>query len=108
MIRVGLFLMNTRHLLYSDSEQDRIFRNFLKPVPIVVVEPGWPYPVRELQGRARSGLDVDEREARRMQSRALSDYLKLLQAMDVDLQNRTCKQILLADEHGREGARRRG
>lgn len=37
-----------------------------------------------------------------MQSRALSDYLKLLQAMDVDLQNRTCKQILLADEHARE------
>ena len=106
MIRAGFFLMNTRHLLYSDSEQDRIFHEeFPEASPIVVSSKisGWPYPVRELdRARARSGSDVDERAVRRMQGRALSNYVKLLQAMDVDVQNRTCNQILLADEHAVE------
>ena len=105
-IRVGLFLMNTRHLLYSDSEQDRIFHEeFPEASPVVVSSriSGWPYPVRELdRARARSGSDVDEREARRMQSRALSDFSKLLQSMDVDFKNRTCEQILLAPGNGTE------
>ena len=102
MVRVGLFLMNTRHLLYSDSEQDRIFhREFPEASPIVVSSKisGWSYPVRELdRARARSGEDVDEREARRMQNRALNDFVKLLHAMDVDVRNRTCKQILVTDD----------
>ena len=106
MIRVGLFLMNTRHLLYSDSEQDRIFhREFPEASPVVVSSKisGWSYPVRELDmARARSGSDVDEREARRMQTRALGDFAKLLQAMDVDIRNRTCRQILLADANAAE------
>ncbi len=106
LIRVGLFLMNTRHLLYSDSEQDRIFhREFPEASPVVVSSKisGWSYPVRELdRARARSGSDVDEREARRMQTRALGDFVKLLRAMDVDMRNRTCRQILLAGAHPAE------
>ncbi len=106
VIQVGLFLMNTRHLLYSASEQDRIFhREFPEASPVVVSSKisGWSYPVRELdRARARSGSDVDEREARRMQSRALSDFVKLIQAMEVDTQNRTCGQILLADADATE------
>ena len=103
LIRAGLFLMNTRHLLYSDSEQDRIFyEEFPEASPIVVSSKisAWPYPVRELdRARARSGSDVDEREARRMQGLALSNFVKLLQAMDVDITNRTCRQILVMDGH---------
>ncbi len=106
IIRTGFFLMNTRHLLYSDSEQDRIYHEeFPEASPVVVSSriSGWPYPVRELdRARARSGSDVDEREARRLQSLALSNFVKLLQAMDVDTGNRTCKQILVADEHVKE------
>ncbi|MDE3259907.1 MAG: 6-pyruvoyl-tetrahydropterin synthase-related protein [Gemmatimonadota bacterium] len=106
IIRAGLFLMNTRHLLFSDSEQDRIFHEeFPEASPVVVSSKisGWSYPVLELdRSRARSGSDVDEREARRMQSLALSDFVKLLRAMDVDVRNRTCEQILVADEHVKE------
>ena len=106
VIRAGLFLMNTRHLLYSDSEQDRIFHGeFPEASPVVVSSKisGWPYPVLELdRARARSGSGVDEREARRMQSLALSDFVKLLQSMDVDIKNRTCEQILVTDEHATE------
>ena len=106
VIRAGLFLMNTRHLLYSDSEQDRIFHGeFPEASPVVVSSKisGWPYPVRELdRARARSGSGMDEREARRMQSLALSDFVKLLQSMDVDIKNRTCEQILVTDEHAKE------
>ena len=106
VIRAGLFLMNTRHLLYSDSEQDRIFHGeFPEASPVVVSSriSGWPYPVLELdRARARSGSGVDEREARRMQSLALSDFVKLLQSMDVDIKNRTCEQILVTDEHATE------
>lgn len=98
--------MNTRHLLYSDSEQDRIFhKEFPEASPVVVSSKisGWPYPVRELdKARARSGSDVDEREARRMQSLALSNFVNLLQAMEVDVRNRTCEQILVTDEHVKE------
>ncbi|MDE2890200.1 MAG: 6-pyruvoyl-tetrahydropterin synthase-related protein [Gemmatimonadota bacterium] len=105
-IRAGLFLMNTRHLLYSDSEQDRIFHEeFPEASPVVVSSKitGWSYPVRELdKARARSGSDVDEREARRMQSLALSNFVNLLQAMEVDVRNRTSKQILVTDGHARE------
>ena len=106
VIRAGLFLMNTRHLLYSDSEQDRIFHGeFPEASPVVVSSKisGWPYPVLELdRARARSGSGVDEREARRMQSLALSDFVKLLQSMDVDIKNHTCEQILVTDEHATE------
>ncbi len=106
LIRAGFFLMNTRHLLYSDSEQDRIFHEeFPEASPVVVSSriSGWPYPVRELdRARARSGSNVDEREARRMKSFALSNFVKMLQAMEVDAGNRTCKQILVTDEHVKE------
>ncbi len=106
VIRAGLFLMNTRHLLYSDSEQDRIFHGeFPEASPVVVSSKisGWPYPVLELdRARARSGSGVDEREARRIQSLALSDFVKLLQSMDVDIKNRACEQILVTDEHAKE------
>ena len=37
-----------------------------------------------------------------MQSLALSDFVKLLQSMDVDTKNRTCEQILVTDEHAKE------
>ena len=106
IVRTGLFLMNTRHLLYSDSEQDRIFHEeFPEASPVVVSSKvsGWPYPVLELDRvRARSGSDVDEREARSVQRLALSNFVRLLQAMDVDVRNRTCRQILLMDGHGKE------
>ncbi|MDE2998987.1 MAG: 6-pyruvoyl-tetrahydropterin synthase-related protein [Gemmatimonadota bacterium] len=106
IIRAGLFLMNTRHLLYSHSEQDLIFHEeFPEASPVVVSSKiaGWPYPVRELdRARARSGSDVDEREARRMQSIALSNFVKLLQAMEVDVRNRTCERILVTGGHATE------
>ncbi len=106
IIRAGFFLMNTRHLLYSDSERDQIFHEeFPEASPVVVSSKisGWPYPVRELdRARARSGSDVDEREARRMQSLALSNFVKLLRAMNVDVGNRTCTQILVMDGHVKE------
>ncbi|MDA0748966.1 MAG: hypothetical protein O2954_20805, partial [bacterium] len=105
LIQTGLFLLNTRHVFYSYSEEEYLqYREFPQVAPLVVAPrtARWTYPVKELdRSRARS-LEADEVRAKQDRDRAMKDFSGLLRTMEVDLSRGTCKQILLSEDEPEE------
>jgi hypothetical protein len=99
-IEKAAFLMNTRHLLFSQSEEDGISHHRLRNSGALVVSPkvaGMPYPVVELdRSRARTA-SRDEGQAKLDRDRAIRDFKALIDGMELDISRGTAEQILLAN-----------
>ncbi|HCR16049.1 MAG TPA: hypothetical protein DIU35_01080 [Candidatus Latescibacteria bacterium] len=94
------YLMNTRHLLFSRSEEDGIAHHRFGNAGPLVVAPevsGMTYPVKELDRSRARAATRNEAQARRDRGKAIDDFKDLIERMELDIARGTAGKILLAE-----------